>query len=138
MALIPGTKLGPYDGSPSAPTMKRFLRALWLVGPITITGAAGFGPGFLPEALGQGSYAAQAAAPQSSTARQPSPVPAESPEYQQTQARLAEGWNTWDVHSVATQVLLPEGLAIHIGLKHNSTLSNESFLSDALIGRQGP
>jgi hypothetical protein len=118
--------------------MKRFLRALLLVGPITITGAAGFGLGFSQEALGQISDAAQAAASQSSTAGQPGPVPAESPEYQQTQARLAEGWNTWDVHSVATQVLLPEGLAIHIGLKHNSTLSNESFLSDALIGRQGP
>ena len=118
--------------------MKRFLRALLLVGPITITGAAGFGPEFSQEALGQMSDAAQAAASRSSTAGQPGPVPAESPEYQQTQARLAEGWNTWDVHSVATQVLLPEGLAIHIGLKHNSTLSNESFLSDALIGRQGP
>ena len=118
--------------------MKRFLRTLSLVGPITIAGAAGLGPGFLPEALGRGSYTAQAAAPQSSTARQPSPVRAESPEYQQTQARLAEGWNTWDVHSVTTQVLLPEGLAVHIGLKHNSTLWGESFLSDALIGRQGP
>jgi len=33
--------------------MKRFLRALLLVGPITITGAAGFGPEFSQEALGQ-------------------------------------------------------------------------------------
>src|SRR5579859_2447661 len=63
---------------------------------------------------------------------QPSP---RSPQYQQVQQRLARGWNTWDVHSVATQVLLPEGLAIHVGLKHNSTLNGEAFLGDALIGR---
>ncbi len=54
------------------------------------------------------------------------------------QQHLAAGWNTWDVHSVTTQVLLPEGLAIHLGLKHNSTLVPESFLGDALIGRQNP
>ena len=51
------------------------------------------------------------------------------------QQRLARGWNTWDVHSVATQVLLPEGLAIHVGMKHNSTLNGDAFLGDALIGR---
>ena len=62
----------------------------------------------------------------------------ESPEYRQVQGRLARGWNTWDVHSVATQVLLPEGLAIHVGLKHNSTLNGDAFLGDALIGRLEP
>jgi hypothetical protein len=97
----------------------------------------GFGPWVLPVALGQNSDAAQAKASRPSTAAQPSPAPPESPQYQRTQARLAEGWNTWDVHSVTTQVLLPEGLAIHIGLKHNGTLWHESFLSDSLIGRQG-
>ena len=51
------------------------------------------------------------------------------------QARLARGWNTWDVHSVTTQVLLPEGLAIHVGMKHNTTLDGDAFLGDALIGR---
>jgi hypothetical protein len=51
------------------------------------------------------------------------------------QERLAQGWNTWDVHSVATEVLLPEGLAIHAGLKHNTTISGDAFLKDALIGR---
>jgi hypothetical protein len=60
---------------------------------------------------------------------------ARSAEYEKVQARLARGWNTWDVHSVATQVLLPEGLAIHVGMKHNSTLSGDAFLGDALIGR---
>jgi hypothetical protein len=62
------------------------------------------------------------------------PVP-RSAEYGQVQKRLARGWNTWDVHSVATQVLLPEGLAIHVGLKHNSTLNGDAYLGDALIGR---
>jgi putative isomerase len=61
-----------------------------------------------------------------------------SARYQQVQTRLAAGWNTWDVHSVTTQVLLPDGLAIHIGLKHNSTLYSDAFLGDALIGRQTP
>ena len=61
---------------------------------------------------------------------------ARSAEYQRVQERLTRGWNTWDVHSVATQVLLPEGLAIHVGMKHNSTLNGDAFLGDALIGRQ--
>jgi len=39
---------------------------------------------------------------------------------------------------VATQVLLPEGLAIHVGLKHNSTLNGDAFIGDALIGRLEP
>ncbi len=57
--------------------------------------------------------------------------------YTQLQSRLAQGWNTWDVNSVTTHVLLPEGLAIHVGMKHNSTLNGEAFLADALIGRFG-
>jgi putative isomerase len=61
-----------------------------------------------------------------------------SPEYSKVQTRLARGWNTWDVHSVATQVLLPEGLAIHVGMKHNSTLNGDAWLGDALIGRLDP
>ena len=51
------------------------------------------------------------------------------------QERLARGWNTWDVHSVATQVLLPDGLAIHVGMKHNTSLNGDAWLGDALIGR---
>jgi Mannosylglycerate hydrolase MGH1-like glycoside hydrolase domain len=58
--------------------------------------------------------------------------------YRQVQQRLARGWNTWDVNSVATQVLLPEGLAIHMGLKHNSTEFGEEYLERALIGRLAP
>lgn len=58
-----------------------------------------------------------------------------SAEYKAVQQRLARGWNTWDVNSVATQVLLPEGLAIHVGMKHNSTEFQDAFLGDVLIGR---
>ncbi len=65
---------------------------------------------------------------------QPGPGP-RSPQYAQVQQSLARGWNTWDTHSVTTQVLLPEGLAIHVGLKHNSTEWGDAFLGDALIGR---
>src|SRR5579871_700117 len=61
-----------------------------------------------------------------------------SAQYELVQKRLARGWNTWDVHSVATQVLLPEGLAIHVGLKHNSTLNGDDYLGDVLIGRLTP
>ncbi len=60
-----------------------------------------------------------------------------SPEYEAVQQRLAQGWNTWDVHSVAAQVLLPEGFTLRVGLKHNSALNADAFLSDLLIGRQG-
>jgi putative isomerase len=70
-------------------------------------------------------------------AAQPPPAPS-SARYQQLQQRLAAGWNTWDVHSVTTQVLLPDGLAIHVGLKHNTTLFQDAFLGDALIGRLTP
>ncbi len=66
------------------------------------------------------------------------PWPAASARYQELQERLGVGWNTWDVHSVTTQVLLPDGLAIHVGLKHNSTLYGDAFLGDALIGRLTP
>ncbi len=58
-----------------------------------------------------------------------------SENYRKVQENLAQGWNTWDVNSVTTQVLLPEGLAIHVGLKHNSTEGGDAFLPDALIGR---
>jgi putative isomerase len=61
-----------------------------------------------------------------------------SPEYSQLQKQLARGWNTWDTHSVITQVLLPEGLALRIEMKHQSTEGSDDFLSSALIGRQGP
>ena len=61
-----------------------------------------------------------------------------STNYRAVQQRLAQGWNTWDTNSVTTHVLLPEGLAIAIGLKHNSTLNSDAFLGEVLIGRLQP
>jgi putative isomerase len=118
--------------------MKRFSPEFLLAGLIMITGVAGFGLLCSQIALGQEWPSTRASNAKPSTAPLLEPATAESPEYQQTQARLAQGWNTWDVHSVATQVLLPEGLAIHVSLKHNNTEWHEAFLADALIGRQGP
>jgi len=60
---------------------------------------------------------------------------ARSEQYEALQQRLARGWNTWDVHSVTTHVLLPDGLAIHIGLKNNTSEWGDAYLGDALIGR---
>lgn len=65
-------------------------------------------------------------------------LPPASPQYQEAQKRLATGWNSWDVNSVMTQVLLPDGLAIHVSLLHNTTEGGDSFLRDALIGRLTP
>jgi putative isomerase len=62
----------------------------------------------------------------------------ESPEYRGLQNRLAHGWNTWDTQSVTTQVLLPEGLAIRMVLRHNTALNSDAQLDNALIGRRGP
>src|ERR1700729_3795410 len=61
------------------------------------------------------------------------PVAPVSAEYRAVQKRLAQGWNTWDVHSVTTQVLLPEGLAIRVGMQHNTTENSDPYLGDALI-----
>ncbi len=64
-------------------------------------------------------------------------APARSAEYDAVQKRLAKGWNTWDVHSVTSHVWLPDGLAIRLGLYHQTMLNGERFLQDALIGRMG-
>ncbi|MDE3201369.1 MAG: hypothetical protein KGN79_10665 [Acidobacteriota bacterium] len=90
-------------------------------------------------------FAAALALAQSATAQQASShfapggatVPRRSAEYEAVQKSLAQGWNTWDTNSVLTQVLLPDGLAIHVGLKDNSTINGDSFLQSALIGRFG-
>jgi hypothetical protein len=60
-----------------------------------------------------------------------------SAEYEAVQKDLGRGWNTWDVYSAASQVLLPEGFALRVGLKHNSTLYADAFLSDIRIGLRG-
>jgi len=58
-----------------------------------------------------------------------------STRYQELQRRLARGGNTWDVNSMTTHVLLPEGLAIHIGFKHNGTEFGDDFLPATSVGR---
>ena len=58
-----------------------------------------------------------------------------SRQYETVQERLARGWNTWDVFSVGTQVLLPDGLAIHVGLKNNTSEWGDAWLGEMLIGR---
>jgi putative isomerase len=64
-------------------------------------------------------------------------APARSAEYDALRKRLETGWNTWDVRSVTTHVLLPAGLAIRVGVHRKTTLNGEAFLADSLIGRQG-
>ena len=57
------------------------------------------------------------------------------PEYRAVQARLASGWNTWDSRSVLRYVLLPDGLAVNLGLKRHRYLE-EDHLTEALIGKR--
>ena len=71
------------------------------------------------------------------SAKSPGVVRDEEPAtmYAAVQQRLAHGWNTWDTNSMATVVLLPEGLAIHAGMKHNTGEFGDRFLRDAFVGR---
>ncbi len=54
-------------------------------------------------------------------------------EYEQLQARLARGWNTWNTRSVLSHVLLPEGFALNLGLRE---YRGRQYLKEALIGRK--
>ncbi len=111
-------------------TIKLFFRALLMLLCFA---------GFLREARAQENNPAPSfpAATSRFAAQQAAP-PAPSPDYRAVQQRLARGWNTWDTNSVTTHVLLPEGLAIHFGMKHNTALNTDAFLGDALIGRLQP
>jgi hypothetical protein len=62
---------------------------------------------------------------------------ANAPEYVRLQHSMARGWDTWNSRSVTSHVLLPAGLAIDIGFKHNA-IYQESWLPELLVGRQGP
>lgn len=55
-------------------------------------------------------------------------------EYAQLQRTLGSGWNTWHTRSVLTHVLLPQGLAIQLGVKE---YRDGRHLREALIGRRG-
>jgi hypothetical protein len=72
----------------------------------------------------------------------PAGIAAQSPrgvnaagEYAAVQQRLSRGWNTWDTNSMMTEVLLPEGLAIHAGMKNNTGEFGDRFLRDAFVGQ---
>ncbi len=63
-----------------------------------------------------------------------------SREYAATQERLCRGWNTWNTNSVFSQVLLPEGLSVTVGL-HSLSLFGGRYLSLAQPGgtaKDGP
>jgi len=55
--------------------------------------------------------------------------------YAAVQQHLSRGWNTWDTNSMMTEVLLPEGLAIHAGMKNNTGEYGDRFLRDAFVGQ---
>ena len=57
------------------------------------------------------------------------------PAYHAIQQRLQTGWNTWDSRSVLRYVLLPDGLAVNLGLKRHRYLE-QSHLTEALIGKR--
>ncbi|MBN1250135.1 MAG: hypothetical protein JXC32_20895 [Anaerolineae bacterium] len=54
--------------------------------------------------------------------------------YEELQARLAQGWNTWNTRSVLSHVLMPEGFALNFGLKDRAS---RHYRKEALIGRRG-
>lgn len=60
-----------------------------------------------------------------------SPLVKRPAEYDAVQRRLASGWNTYENDSVLSHVLMPDGLAVRLGLEKNGNV-----LSDALIGRE--
>lgn len=54
--------------------------------------------------------------------------------YAALQKDLARGWNTWNTRSVLSHVLLPEGLALNLGIWERR---GGIHLRETLIGRQG-
>jgi len=64
------------------------------------------------------------------------PARARPPDYAAVQARLQQGWNSWDTNSVTRQVLLPQGLGISLGVKRRSSENTDAYLATALIGRK--
>jgi putative isomerase len=58
----------------------------------------------------------------------------DSPDYAAVQQSLSRGWNTWDVHSVTSHVLLPAGLAIRVELDRISKDGSSAVLPEVRIG----
>lgn len=55
------------------------------------------------------------------------------PEYAAIKHRLAQGWNTWNSSDVLEEVLLPEGLSVHLAFESNSF----GVLDRAMLGPIG-
>ena len=56
-------------------------------------------------------------------------------QYQLLQNSIAQGWNTWNTHSVLSHVKLPEGIALNIGFKSNVITGNR-YLQEAYISKK--
>lgn len=56
-------------------------------------------------------------------------------QYRDLQRALAQGWSTWDVNSMTTSVLLPEGLGIHVGFLNNANNFGHEFLVVTGVGQ---
>ena len=56
-------------------------------------------------------------------------------QYRALQQKLAQGWNTWDVNSMSTYVLLPEGLGIRMGFLNNGNDFGHEFLATTSVGQ---
>jgi putative isomerase len=67
----------------------------------------------------------------------PAQLPFDSPQYQLIKQRLLRGWGSWDARNVLGEVLLPQGLAVSVGLKQITWIGNE-YLDHAIIGLAGP
>lgn len=116
------------------PSICSYIRKRFLSIFITVTIAAGCITAFAQSNVGS----AQRDKSVKNVAMKPDdPMPV-SANYLRVQAELARGWNTWDANSVTTHVLLPYGLAVHVGMKHNTSVSGDAFLRDVLIGRLEP
>jgi hypothetical protein len=66
----------------------------------------------------------------------PSQTPFNAPQYQAIRQRLLRGWGSWDARNVLGEVLLPQGLAVSIGLKQTTWITSE-YLDHAIIGLTG-
>ena len=56
-------------------------------------------------------------------------------QYRELQRALAKGWNSWDVNSMTTYALLPEGLAVHVGFLNNGNDFGHQFLSATSVAQ---
>jgi hypothetical protein len=55
--------------------------------------------------------------------------------YDSLQAKLSQGWNTWNTNSVLSHVLLPQGLALNICLL-DTRITGERYLREAYISQK--